>query len=376
MPKKIVHLSSAHPRFDTRIFWKQCRTLSLNFEVHLIVADGKGPETLLNVQIHDVGKATSRLHRMLFTPLKIYQAARTLNAEIYHLHDPELLLIGLVLKRAKKKVIFDSHEDISSQILSKPYLSPFWKKIISMAFSRLETWVCRRLDFIIAATPFIQKKFDRLGCRAIDVNNFPLLEEFLTPPLGKFTHQPKLSVCYVGNISKLRGIEQLVIAQTFFDVKVHLAVAGTFNESSTEARVRGMETWPRVNFLGWQDRQGVQGVMADSFAGIVTLHPTHSYLNALPVKMFEYMAAGIAVICSDFPAWRQIIEEVQCGLCVDPLNPRAIASAVNQLFNDPTLADSLGKNGQRAVREKYNWSIESEKLLQVYADLTSRQGIL
>lgn len=127
-----------------------------------------------------------------------------------------------------------------------------------------------------------------------------------------------------------------------------------------------MPSWAVVNELGFVDRKGVRDVLGRSFAGLVTLHPVPNYLDALPVKMFEYMAAGIPVIASDFPLWREIIESSQCGVCVNPMKPEEIAQAVDRLVNNPAEARQLGENGRRAVLDRYNWAVEEKKLFQLY----------
>jgi glycosyltransferase involved in cell wall biosynthesis len=84
------------------------------------------------------------------------------------------------------------------------------------------------------------------------------------------------------------------------------------------------------------------------------------------------MAAGLPVIASNFPLWKEIVEGNGCGICVDPLNPKEIAEAIKYLMKHPGSTEQMGKNGRRAVIEKYTWEKEGKKLLDLYAQLLDR----
>jgi hypothetical protein len=129
--------------------------------------------------------------------------------------------------------------------------------------------------------------------------------------------------------------------------------------------------WPQVETLGFVDRSGVLAVITRSMAGLVLLYPVINYLDALPVKMFEYMSAGIPVVASNFPLWKEILGGAEYGICLDPLNPEEIARATRWITINLSEAKRMGETGRRAVEEKYNWDKESEKLPSLYKDLYS-----
>jgi glycosyltransferase involved in cell wall biosynthesis len=361
---KIAHLTSAHPRNDTRIFFKMCSQLaSHGHTVWLVVADGNYGEINNNVRIFDAGASTGRFDRIRNAPGRVFAQALTLNADLYHLHDPELIPIGLKLKRLGHRVVFDSHEDVPKQMLNKPYLNKPALWFISKVFSVYEAWACANLDGVIASTPFIRNKFLSINQNTVDINNFPLLGELdAQVPWDAKARE----VCYVGGIDRIRGVEQVVQAMGLVQSDVRLNLCGRFTEPALEAACKTMPGWQMVNEQGYVDRAGVREVLGRSVAGLVTLHPVINYLDALPVKMFEYMAAGIPVIASDFPLWREIVLGNQCGLCVDPMNPGAIAKAIDYMVQHPDEARQMGEKGRRAVLERYNWSVEEAKLLAFY----------
>jgi glycosyltransferase involved in cell wall biosynthesis len=361
---RIVHLTSAHPRDDIRIFIKQCRTLAAHgYDVTLVVADGKGDARVDGVAIVDVGRLPGRLNRILRSTQRVFDKAVALDADIYHFHDPELIPAGLKLKRKGKTVIFDSHEDVPRQLLGKPYLDPVSRRVLPTLYGAYERFACAKLDGIVAATPVIRDLFLEINPVTVDINNFPII--------GEFEHalpwsMKREQVCFVGRVSSIRGIRQMVQAAALLRSSARLDLAGVFSEPAVEAELKDHPGWQRVTKHGFLDRGGVHELMAHSVAGIVTLLPLPNHVDALPTKMFEYMSSGIPVIASHFPAWREIVEGNGCGICVDPLDPAAIAAAIDYLVSHPDIAQSMGERGRKAVREKYNWGVEAARLTDFY----------
>jgi len=344
-----------------------CSLANYGYTVNLVVADGKGNEIKNGVLIIDAGaKSSGRLSRIVKTVKRVFEKAKELDADIYHLHDPELIPVGLKLKKLGKTVFFDAHEDFPKQLLGKPYLNKPAKLVLSKIFEYYERYVCSSFDAIVTATPFIREKFIKINPNTLDINNYPLLDELAN---ACDWAQKNNEVAYVGGISKIRGIEELIAAMDFTQ-GVRLNLAGIFSETAVEEKVRNCQGWSLVTHLGFVNRQQVNALLAKSKAGLVTFLPSPNHIDAQPNKMFEYMSSGLPIITSNFTLWREIVEGNECGLCVDPMVPRAIGEAIQYLIDHPSEADQMGKNGRQAIEKKYNWSIEEQKLLKLYKEFS------
>lgn len=366
--RSVTHLTSVHRRYDVRIFLKMCKSLvNANYQVNLIVADGLGNEKKDFVNIIDVGlPKKGRIDRMLNTSIKIYEEARKLKSDLYHFHDPELLNVGRKLKKHRTKVIFDSHEDVAKDILDKTYINKYSRYLISKIYSQFEAQVCSKLDSVVGATHCISKRFEVINKKTIEVNNYPILNE-LDSRQKNFGE--RRSIAYIGGISYHRGLVQLVNSLSCCP-SVSLELAGYFpSDISLERQLRNLPGWGKVKYHSFVSRERISNILHSCFAGLVTFLPVANHIEAQPNKMFEYMSAGIPVIASNFPLWKEIIEGVNCGICVDPLKPKEIAEAINYLVANPEVAKQMGQRGRKAIEEKYNWSVEEQKLLKLYEGL-------
>src|ERR1700757_3400793 len=112
--KRICHLSSVHRGLDIRIFHKECVSLAkAGYETHLVTnatQDEVKEAAIHGIKLHALQfvPETKRFSRMIFHSYRCYRLAKNLNADLYHLHDPELMPYGLILAWAGKRVIFDA----------------------------------------------------------------------------------------------------------------------------------------------------------------------------------------------------------------------------------------------------------------------------
>ena len=373
--KTFCHFTTVHPRTDTRIRIKQSAWLAkhTNSKVLLLVQDGRGRENdeSVGVEVIDTGpKAGNRLVRMTLGTLWMLLAVRRARPAVAHFHDPELIPVGMALKLYGIRVIYDVHEDVPKQILGKDYLPLLVRKPLAWAMETVERIAGRCFDAIVPATPRIAERFPTE--KTVVVQNFPILGELVTPDPVVYDLRPPC-FAYVGGITSARGATEMVEAiGRVPSRKARLRLAGAFYPEGLLAKTEALPGWDRVDFLGWTGRQQVAELLGSVRAGLVLFHPGPNHCSAQPNKMFEYMAASLPVIASDFPLWREIVGGAGCGLLVDPLDPDAMAEAMQWILDHPVEAEAMGRRGRQAVEKIYNWEREAEKLIGLYERLLNQ----
>ena len=357
-------LTVGHKRFDSRIWVKEITTLvNSGYSICYLVADGEGNQFVNGVEIRDFGEIPQRsgFWRRMRSMYRIVRASGLKRGDIIHFHDGVFLPLVFLLWMQGCKVIYDVHEDYPRQVLNTRFHAAI-KKSLSLTFSFLEWLAGKLFSGIIAATPKIAERFPT--DKTVVVQNYPIISELLVSRLTSYTERPPKFV-YIGGINCVRGIREMVTALTYIrhNQSITLELAGNFSPPTLEEEIRKMPGWQHVKYRGWLSRTEVANSLNNARAGLVLLHPVRNYVESQPIKMYEYMSAGIPVIASDFPIWRKIIEDIGCGLLVDPMNPNAIANAMSWILQHPDKAAEMGRRGKEAVELKYNWDIEVKKLI-------------
>lgn len=373
MSPDIFHVTTVHKRSDTRIAVKQVRSLARAFpgRVALCVQDGLGNEW--NVEggfyVYDVGwKFGSRFLRFLIGGSAMFWSIACRRPKIVHFHDPELGAYSFFWRLLGIKTIYDVHEDLPNQVLAKPWIPPYLRSAVGRALALFERVVGQSVDYVVTATEVIAARFP--GHKTTVVRNFPLLAEFESVGRGCPYGNRPLEIGYVGWITKERGVREMIAALSRVRSQdVQLLLGGSFSPPGELEYCRRIDGFEHVSVLGWLGREEVVDLLGRVRCGVVALHPTPSYVDSLPVKMFEYMASGLPVIASDFPGWIEIVKGARCGLLVDPMNPGGIAEAIDWVLENPIEAEEMGRNGRLAVVERYSWEAESKELLEVYSGL-------
>jgi glycosyltransferase involved in cell wall biosynthesis len=377
VPAKVCVMTSAHSAFDARIFHKQCRSLARGgYEVTLI-APGAGESSREGVHLDPLPTWKSRWSRMVRGPLAVYRKALRQRADVYHFHDPELLPIGILLRLGGKQVIYDVHEDLPRTVSYKSYIPRPLRAPVAACLERLERWAARCFSALITATPPIAERFRRDNAVIEVIHNYPRMDEIQAAPAAQRIEESD-SLLYVGmRVTRARGAEEMVRAMGLLPASIpaRLTIVGAWDPPSLPEELAKVPGWDRTHSLGMLGREDLARVLQQARVGLVLLHAEPNYVTALPVKLFEYMCAGLPVIASDLPGCRDIVESSRCGLLVNPLSPDELAEAITYLWTHPEEARAMGARGAEAVRQRYNWANEEKRLLALYQRFSLLQRV-
>ncbi|MCF8012714.1 MAG: glycosyltransferase, partial [Clostridiales bacterium] len=247
--KNIIHLTTVHTRTDIRIRVKQTASLAgkLAASVALFVQDGKGFEAdeSSGVQVVDTGpKFRSRVMRMTLGAWRMLRAVQKARPDVAHFHDPELIPVGLTLKLSGIKVVYDVHEDVPRQILTKYYLPAVFRKPAAWFMEAVEWIAGMCFDAIVPATPKIAMRFP--AGKTVVVQNFPILEELVAPQPVTYEQRPP-DFAYVGGITRARGAMEMVEASGLVSPdEARLRLAGAFSPKNLQSEIEALPGWDKV----------------------------------------------------------------------------------------------------------------------------------
>lgn len=374
--KRVCHVSSAHGRYDTRILYRECKSLSKKYETIFVVNDNLPDEIIDGVTIKTTGNSSmGRFKRMLFGVTDSYRVALKVDADIYHLHDPELLRIALKLKRKGKKVIFDSHEAYYDQIKVKEYLPGLIRKVVAELYYRYETYVCKRIDGVVMPATLEGINIFEGRCKRFElVNNLPRKDEIPQMQIKKYSERS--GGIYSGSLTQARGITQLVDSSP--KAGLVLTLAGKFQPDEYENEVMKSnknEDTSYIRHVGFVDREKVYKLYNEAAIGFAVLQDVGQYAKGdnLPTKVYEYMAMEMPVILSDFPHYRKMIEKYQFGLTVKQDDVDDIVQKIKYLLDNPEEAEKMGINGKKAFQEIFNWETAEKNLYNIYENIINER---
>lgn len=301
--------------------------------------------------------------------------------DVLHAHDTDALqVVGPVGRRLRVPVIFDSHELWLGR--SARGHGSLYHRLAQAYYGWIERRFVPAAAAVIVANPPVAEVLERrYGLAHVHaVPNYPaergpvVRRELRSLPGGDAIPPGAPVVLYVGGITPERGVEQLVDAMVSVPDAHLVFLGGGGLEPEIRQRVADRGLGGRTHFLGMVPSAEVVPYTASATVGILSTVPTN--LNnqlALPNKIFQYMAASVPVVASDYPQIREVVEGSGAGVVYDPLDTAALAAAIRGYTDDPQRAARDGANGRRAVSERYHWDASAATLLDVYRRVVGRR---
>lgn len=363
---KVCHLTSAHRWNDIRVFQKECKSLAQSrFEVHLVVPvlDFDSPKQD-GVTIHPVRLPKNRKDRFLNLSKDILTTALSINADVYHFHDPELLLVGYKLKRLGKCVVYDSHEDTPADILDRTWIPSLLRPMVSIMYTYFEKWITSRLDGVIGVSEELTSNFGHPN--AITIKNYPILNEVIESE-KKQTNISCYGI-YIGSLSSVRGIKEMIQSLEFMPKHYSLVIAGKFDCKEFERECTSLPQWERVNYLGFIPSHDAYSWLKGAEVGYTVLHPTNGHIYSLPIKNFEYMASKVPVLMTNISLWQQTFKDN--AWYVSKVEPQIIAAKAKEILEDSATRKLKVESAYNLIINEMNWEAESKKLVSYYNKLT------
>lgn len=307
-------------------------------------------------------KPKTKIHRIIFSQFQMLKKLLKSKADIYHFHDPELMFTGVILKMTGRKVIFDIHEDFPAQLRSKVYLNRPTLLVLSKIYAAFESLMIRFFDYNITVNEDIQARLKRSSKDVEVVYNYPILSEFTG--IEHDWNNKERAICYVGGVTRIRGLKSLVLAASLSSCK--LILGGSFDEKAYEEELKSLPEWNNVEYLGQVSREQMFEVFKRSSLGIIPFLPEPNHVKATPNKFFEYLSAGLPIVISNFEKWQSFIDRYGVGKTFIPGDEKSMAKAINSLLQDKDALEQMSHDARKLTIETRNWDNEAQKIKNLY----------
>ncbi len=366
---EVCHLSLNNSFFYNRIFQKECESL-IDWAESVTIISPSGLPLLGDYP---------GVHNLFFPPdlglkdklARIRSMAVTAQSDIYHIHDPELLLLVPSLrKHTDGTIIYNVHtpqpefiRTFSTEAGIRRYLHSYLAGIEERTF-------LGHLDGVIFSSTSLYDSMSS-SCRfSTIIYNFPQLEHF---PAPTFKPQEIFSVVYKGVISNPHGILHLIEAfYHFYRMEQHgrLRIIGNIYppefQSVLQDAIRYFSLSHAVSLEPTPTRDEIAHHLETASVGISALLPLPYFQKHVESNIFEYMASGVPVICGNFPSSYRFVRSQKTGIVLEQNTPPMLAEALSFLYNHQTERRKMGQRGNRMIRDKWHWQSMKSELRRFY----------
>lgn len=371
---------------DIRVEKEADALLKAGHEVFLVCSMAKGQDKnddVKGLKVHRINIRQSLLiGHLLFQIiafLKLLVLIRKFSIDHIHVHDLPLAIPAILAgKISDRKVVLDLHENYPAMMA---LVSP---NIVVSILKKIEWFSCYHTDKIIVV---VDEAKDRLADMGITKGKIHIVSNYAD--IEKLKHiddvkKPlnKPALVYSGGLSPHRGMDTVLkaLAKVNKERNVYLYIVGG---SELELRRSGLNEL--ISDLGLGDSAVVTGwlpfeesigyVRGSDICLIPHLKNPHTDAT-MPHKIFQFMYLEKPILVSDVTPLKNVVDETKCGLVFESGNDEDLADKIIQALNIQEQWRTMGENGKKAVIDKYNWKMESEKLIKLYEDIEKDDSAL
>jgi len=365
-----IHVTTVHPRGDTRVFNKMCTDIAESgFKVSLFITDGLPSETKNGVSIVNIDKKRSMLPRLLISHLLVFFRILRNRKAIYHIHDPELMIMGTFLSLLRFKIVIDFHEDTGKQIEQKHYIKPKYRKLIAAAYKLVERIAAKVSSGLIFATPSIAKSIgEERNKQSVIINNYVKISEFQSDnDSSTFNKKNLKQFCYIGLISFDRCFKQLLDSLSHLDEDYRLVLAGSFASDAEKQYLESHKNVNKVIYKGHVNREEFKSICQNSICGMLLFRPVGNHVESQPNKMWEYLVCNTRLVATNFEYWQTLLTPFEKLIQYSDNSPASIAEAVKEhaiRAENDSIEDYIDCSNN--ITKRYSWEAELDKLISFY----------
>lgn len=369
--KRISMITSGHPPFDERIFWKFAKSLkNAGYEVSVLcstqyLSTNRDSIIVQGFESKDLTRKTKII--------KLFKLLESSEPDLIICSEMLPVFAALRYKKIKRdvKIILDITEWYPENVAFKFNGIKRWIKYLQLFLPYV--FVLQKIDHIIIGEQSKKRRYDILAFNKSKtiIGYYPVLKYFnyKKPDL----ENEKIVFGYAGVLTFERGITNLLritntVAQKYQDKKIKLLIFGKFTYQNEEKEFHQLllkYNSIEVEFVDWMDYDKMSSVIERMDICFDLRKKNFIYSNSLPIKIFEYMACGKPFIYSDIKPIRDEIDIDKSGLLVDPDNEDEVIKAIEKYLQDPKLAEIHSANSRRLIEDEKNWENESLKLIDL-----------
>lgn len=369
----ICVITSAHPIYDKRVFRQIKACLENEHSIEYIVPVDSSDEIIEidNLNYHKIKKG-GMIKRIFNLPIILYKCFKV-KADVYHIHDPDLMFVGVILSRFKKNVIFDIHEHYADKFLISKKIPVFFREFMYKFYTKFEDWCANQIKNIIVVEDSQKERFNKLRDTEVEIiYNYPSIDEALTEPK---LQSENVVLIHSGSLTEYRGIMIIVeVAKKIKELNLYYSIylIDYFYSEKEEKQIKELINKLGLNkiitFFPKVPQEEIYYFLKKGNIGVSFLLDIPKYQKGIPTKFFEYMACGLPIIASDLYYSEKYITANNCGITKRPNDIMGFIEAIDKISSN----FSFYSNNSYKSFEKYKWTLESEKLINFYEGFESK----